>query len=69
MKGAGKKVKSDERVNMRVPQEVKDEMMREAKKAGLNLTEYIIQCHEDNVLGKNEDIKKVRELLENKKGE
>lgn len=63
-----KKVKSDERVNMRVPQEVKDEMMREAKKCGMNLTEYIIQCHEDNILGKNDDIKKIRELLE-KKGE
>lgn len=63
-----KRVKSDERVNMRVPQEVKDEMIREAKKCGMNLTEYIIQCHEDNILGKNDDIKKVRELLE-KKGE
>lgn len=62
-------MKADERVNMRVPQEVKDEMMREAKKVGLNLTEYIIRCHEDNILGKNEDVKKVRELLESKKGE
>lgn len=59
-------MKSNERVNMRIPEEVKDEMMREAKKAGLNLTEYIIRCHEDNILGKNEDIKKVRELLESR---
>lgn len=59
-------MKSDERVNMRVPQEIKDEMIREAKKCGLNLTEYIIRCHEDNILGKNEDIKKVRELLESR---
>lgn len=56
-------MKANERVNMRIPEEVKDEMIREAKKAGLNLTEYIIRCHEDNILGKNEDIKKVRELL------
>lgn len=59
-------MKSNERVNMRIPQEVKDEMMREAKKSGMNLTEYIIRCHEDNILGKNEDIKKVRELLESR---
>lgn len=59
-------MKANERVNMRIPEEVKDEMIREAKKAGLNLTEYIIRCHEDNILGKNEDIKKVRELLESR---